>query len=53
VGRDYPFRQFVADLRHLADEIEFNRLPGPADQVAVLGDDDWDVETTDANQRVG
>ena len=39
VGRQTPWRELIGDLRLLADQLEFNELPGPADLAAIFGDD--------------
>jgi hypothetical protein len=39
VGCRYPWRQFLADLRELADNVEFGLINGPADFLALEGDE--------------
>jgi hypothetical protein len=39
VGRDYGWQALIADLHELADLIEFNEIPGPADHAALYVED--------------
>jgi hypothetical protein len=45
VGCRYPWRQFIADLHELADNIEFGCVDGPAD---FLSFEESDTEPEDA-----
>lgn len=38
----YPWRLFIADLRELADLVEFGMLDGPGDVLAFLDDDQFE-----------